>query len=253
MDNLSDDARFSTQLEGKKLTGFGARFGKIFSYFIEDSKGIAAGMELDDERGIHAEEIFFDDIGQEIEEKKKRNAMMLANKNIKDGQKISALKSRKTKAAKDENSPENAEAAPNKEEQQSSVSDPKKEIEQIRESAVVKTEALTEQKVQQDVAQGKTPNQEMQKNREAVIIQNDPSMQQLPLDLGVKATPAVDNLQMDKALKTKPEPSADLQVQQTDAPAKGSANLLKSLLNAVLPTQLPDVREGGKGQGGPAV
>ena len=252
MDNLSDDARFSTQLEGKKLTGFGARISKMLNNFISGSAGVGAGMELDEERGIHAEEIFFDDIGQEIEEKKKRNAMAQANKNIKTGQKLSALKAKKVHDAKEDHNTERGEAAKSgKEEDQTKVSDPKKEIEQIRDSAGIKSEASVERKNQQEIAQGQKPVQEMQRNREVLLAQNSPESQQLPVDLGVKK-PSMDNLLIDPMTKGKNQPEVPPMGEKEKAepaPSHKAVDAIKALMGSVKPVELPDVRGGNKGQG----
>jgi hypothetical protein len=155
MQNLSDDARYSTQLEGKKLKGYGARFGKLFGYIIDSARSLAVGSKLDDERGILEEEIIFDENGKERESRKKREAMIAAS-NIQQNTQRQHLKTRKSSREKEVDEPEK-EVSQKKE---SAISDEKeakvegkkeavspiiKEGQQIFESNVVKAEAITAQ------------------------------------------------------------------------------------------------------------
>ena len=235
MQTLSDDARMSTQLEGKKLTGWGARFGQLVGQIVESAIGLQGSLELDDERGIQAEEIIFNDKGQEVEEKKKREAMRHASKMQKQGQKVSAMKKAKMKEG-----PE-GERGNERERTIDERSDPKKEIEQIRDTSQVRGEALTEQRRQTDIAQGKDPSlNDAQQIREGNIVKeqalkaqgnaqmrgNDMVASAFLLGEGAKH---LDRSQDQVAAKAA----------QLNSPAQGMVDLVKALL----PVDLPDMRD----------
>jgi hypothetical protein len=247
MQSLSDDDRMSTQLEGKKLKGFGARFGQIFGQIIESAIGLKSSMELDDERGIQAEEIIFNDKGQEVEEGKKREALRHASKMQKQGQKVAAMKKAKTKEGREGERGEDRELAKEK-------FDPKKEIEEIRETSLVHGEALTEQKRQLDIAQGKDPAiSEAQQVREASITKEQALKGQLAgeqprgNDMAAASFLLGDNAKnLDRS-----QDAAAAQAQQSNSPVQGVMDLAKALL----PVNLPDMRDKNQGQqqGGPGM
>ena len=221
MQNLTDDDRMSTQLEGKKLKGFGARFGKVFNKFIEESLGLQGSLELDDERGIQAEEIIFDEHGNEVEEKKKREAMRHANRMQKQGQKVAAMKKPKLKDEKEFSLDE-------REEKGAEKSDPKKEIEEIRETTHVKAEALTEQKRQTDVAQGRDPQLTPQEQVKDAVVKE---------------------AQVQKEQVNKGQ-LAEAQVVANNSQSTAMSGMI-DLMKALLPVQLPDIRDKSQQQSGP--
>lgn len=246
MQTLSDDDRMSTQLEGKKLKGFGARFGKLFGQRVESSITLQGSLELDDERGIQAEDIIFDEQGQEIEEKKKREAMRHANKMQKQGQKISGMKKAKAKEG-----PE-GERGEERERTIEERSDPKKEIEQIRDATNVRAEALTEQKRQLDIAQGKDPAlTESQQVREANITREQAIKGQINSELRGNDMAAASFLLGDNAKNL--DTSQDMLAQkarENNSPVKGMLDMVKALL----PKDLPDMRDKSQEkQGGPSI
>ena len=243
MHTLSDDDRMSTQLEGKKLKGFGARFGKIFGQIIENTVGLGSGMELDDERGIHSEEIIFDEKGQEVEERKKREAMRQAVKMQQQGQRVNAIK--KSRIGKENKIGERGEEREIVRERS-----PQREIEEIRETSKVRGEALTQQKMQLDIAKGRDPAlTESQQIREGNLVKETALKAHIP-------TPRGNDMAIEKVLLGEGAKHLDRSqdaladaAKQKSSPAHGMLDLVK----AVLPVHVPDQREKSHTHGGPVI
>lgn len=252
---MSDDDRFSTQLEGKKLKGFGAKIGEFFGHIISSTTGVGStlsvgGVELDDERGIQAEEIIFDDKGKEIEERKKRQALMDAKRQQKQAMRAATHKKGKRGREDEREYGESREKASDREEIKRD-DQPKREMDEIRDAGAVKKDPA-QKDPQLDIAQGKQPLKEGQVIMETAMVRQEALQTQAigvtPLISDVMATAAILGVGNVKHMDTTQIGAEQQQKQAEFSPAKGIADVAKMILDSVLPTQVQDIRGTNQGQ-----